>query len=649
MLTRAFAIGFLISVPFPGWALDGSVLITTGEKDQMADVAIIDVNTGMRTVITSGGSAFGPCFSPDGTQIAFWRGGEILTMELNGSNVTKVGDTFAADFRTQTMSWTHSDYIYWSEESPYVYRIEMDGGNASREVVHTSDEPLHAVSVSLDGTRAACTKVALPRPWHALGIDLVTHAEVDFGPGCQGTISPDGTLATHNLNHSQAAIHNFSDGSVDATIDVASGRDLQMIRFSHSSNDWIVYTADQDYAYVCDFDDNVSYFVGRGAAWDYRPTPPVVPELTSVDLSSATDTLLPGESVVLTAALFDQNGQPFAAPLSWAVTGGGIVSPAATPSATDHTATFTSDGQAGSFVVTAESGGVRDILEVTVVSVAIPLRINCGSNDHDVSGWLRDDPFVTGGSDWTNPNPVSINGVADAAPDEVYRTVRHGLTHTLTIPVPDGSYAVRLHFADAHDNRSMTYTIEGTIVLESFDPVTAAGGTNRAYVETFTVLVDDGDGIQIVAESSDDALEAGVEVLDPSAVNQGPLVDAGSDLVTDAGSALLLDATVEDDGLPSGTLTVAWTVTSGPDAVQIDAEDQEDTLAFFPTAGDYVLQLSASDGALQAVDEIAVSVVDVGQPVIKILSPRPGDALVVGSMHVLEWTTANLDDVAIRY
>ena len=155
-----------------------------------------------------------------------------------------------------------------------------------------------------------------------------------------------------------------------------------------------------------------------------------------------------------------------------------------------------------------------------VEGTALPLLINCGSNDYDVAGWNRDDPFVSGGEDWVNPNDVDTTGVTNAAPPEVYKSVRHQSPHSYAIPVPDGEYTLRLHFADAYENRSMDYFVEGVQILSGFD-ISSEAGLNRALVKDFPVTVTGGDGMLIEARSEGDVFECGLEILAPAVEEPG--------------------------------------------------------------------------------------------------------------------------------
>lgn len=104
-------------------------------------------------------------------------------------------------------------------------------------------------------------------------------------------------------------------------------------------------------------------------------------------------------------------------------------------------------------------------------------------------------------------------------------------------------------------------------------------------------------------------------VTEASAVNQRPVVNAGPDaaIALVGGSATLaLDATVSDDGLPNGSLTVKWTRPSGPASVVFATATAIDTSVTFTAVGTYKLKLAANDGALIGSDTLLVTVTDGG-------------------------------------
>ena len=68
---------------------------------------------------------------------------------------------------------------------------------------------------------------------------------------------------------------------------------------------------------------------------------------------------------------------------------------------------------------------------------------------------------------------------------------------------------------------------------------------------------------------------------------------------------------VEDDGLPSGTLVATWSIYEGPVGVAAPSFanilDPQTTVTFFGT-GRYILKLTADDGALQETDLVIITV-----------------------------------------
>jgi hypothetical protein len=92
--------------------------------------------------------------------------------------------------------------------------------------------------------------------------------------------------------------------------------------------------------------------------------------------------------------------------------------------------------------------------------------------------------------------------------------------------------------------------------------------------------------------------------------NQAPSVNAGPDQTITLPSSANLDGTVSDDGLPNppGAVTTTWSQVSGPGTVTFGNANAADTTASFGQTGNYVLRLTASDGALQSSNDIRIRV-----------------------------------------
>lgn len=132
--------------------------------------------------------------------------------------------------------------------------------------------------------------------------------------------------------------------------------------------------------------------------------------------------------------------------------------------------------------------------------------------------------------------------------------------------------------------------------------------------------------------SSTDDISITLEEDDPPPpVNTTPTVNAGADAsVQLPANTVQVNSTVSDDGLPSGTLTRAWSQISGPGTASFSE------VSFVGTAlltditlnqvGTYVLRLTVSDGALSTTDDISVTL-DADDP-----PPPTGDSPVVSGI-----------------
>ena len=95
--------------------------------------------------------------------------------------------------------------------------------------------------------------------------------------------------------------------------------------------------------------------------------------------------------------------------------------------------------------------------------------------------------------------------------------------------------------------------------------------------------------------------------------NRLPTVNPGPDQTVTGTSfpvVIVLAGNATDDGLPNppGALVATWSQVSGPGAVWFGNVNQPNTTAGFPGIGTYVLRLSADDGALQASDNLTVTI-----------------------------------------
>ena len=183
-------------------------------------------------------------------------------------------------------------------------------------------------------------------------------------------------------------------------------------------------------------------------------------------------------------------------------------------------------------------------------------------------------PIVSAGPDRnvTLPNQASLDGTVtdDGLPSPPALTT--------TWSVVSGPGTVTFANANAVDTQA-SFSTAGTYVLR----LTANDGQ----------LIGE-DQMQVVASNP--------------AGNIAPVVSAGPDRTITLPAQASLDGTVTDDGLPSPpTVTTTWTKVSGPGTVTFQNANAVDTQASFSLAGVYVLQLTASDGALSSSDPMQVT------------------------------------------
>ena len=141
------------------------------------------------------------------------------------------------------------------------------------------------------------------------------------------------------------------------------------------------------------------------------------------------------------------------------------------------------------------------------------LKVNCGGPAL-AGDWVADTGYAGG----TARSTTTAVANATNAPEAVYQSRRNAPTLAYSFAdVPDGTYTIRLHFAElyakAAGQRVFNVAIEGETKLADFDIYQEAGGGNRAVVKTFeNVAVSGGLQIQGVA-SVDGAQFNGIEIL----------------------------------------------------------------------------------------------------------------------------------------
>lgn len=182
--------------------------------------------------------------------------------------------------------------------------------------------------------------------------------------------------------------------------------------------------------------------------------------------------------------------------ISTGVTGTSFTDVMLTPGATYYYEVTATGQESGESVLSNEA---KVTLPATGTNVQ-PIAISAGSLV-GTANFVQDTGYNLGATN-AYPDVIDVSGVANPAPQGVYRTERWAPT-TYTIPnlTPSGSYNVRLHFAETAFNgtgqRAFNVAINGTQVLQNYDIFADAGAEFKATEKVFTVTADNNGTITI--------------------------------------------------------------------------------------------------------------------------------------------------------
>jgi len=141
-------------------------------------------------------------------------------------------------------------------------------------------------------------------------------------------------------------------------------------------------------------------------------------------------------------------------------------------------------------------------------------------------------------------------------------------------------------------------------------PGTVTFSNANALSTTATFSTSGAYGLRLTA--SDSALSNSADVtitVNAAAVNQPPVVSAGSNQTITLPASASLTGTATDDGLPSGSIVaVSWAKVTGPGTVTFSNANGLSTAATFSTSGAYGLRLTASDSALSSSADVTITV-----------------------------------------
>ena len=193
--------------------------------------------------------------------------------------------------------------------------------------------------------------------------------------------------------------------------------------------------------------------------------------------------------------------------------------------------------------VNDHSDWAEPTLQTCAAPTPLPLRINAGGPAQTVNGvtWVgctglsACGGYVSGGFAYGENR--SISAPVTPANEAIYQTEWTGGATTgipaggtafeFRIPVPNGAYQVRLHFAElnkfAPGARIFDVNIEGSPALSGFDVFSEAGGAQKAIVRSVNTTVSDGVLNIAFVRRVENAKISGIEILPISAPPAGTL------------------------------------------------------------------------------------------------------------------------------
>ncbi|WP_171037082.1 malectin domain-containing carbohydrate-binding protein [Maribacter algarum] len=263
-----------------------------------------------------------------------------------------------------------------------------------------------------------------------------------------------------------------------------------------------------------------------------------------------------------------------------------------------------------------------DEVSVTVNPEVIPggftLRINTGGVATNYSG----EDFI---ADQFSDTGSTLDRPQTGLP-EPYQSFRFSRSQVMgyAIPVTDGEYTVRLHFAELWfgatgggtggvGSRVFDVSIEGQLVEDDLD-VFAEVGADAMLVKTHTVNVTGGvlnidfSALAAVGGNRHPIINA-IEVLGTGSTSQTPMADAGPDQDFDlpTNSVTLNGSGTDPDG---GSITAyQWTQQSGPNTATLSGATAPDLTASNLVEGTYIYRLTVTDDEDETgFDEVSVSV-----------------------------------------
>ncbi len=174
----------------------------------------IDLPGGGFRLIAPGG--VWPRVSPEGTRMAFLRGGRICVADPQGGN----GRELAAVREPRALAWHPAGTEVWYTEGEGLLAVAVADGT-TREVL--AGPRCYEIDVADAGRRLVATVKGIAG-YRLQGWDFVDGRERSLGRGCSASLDPSGRLVTNNAGaHDRLELLDWDTGAVRRVLEAPAG------------------------------------------------------------------------------------------------------------------------------------------------------------------------------------------------------------------------------------------------------------------------------------------------------------------------------------------------------------------------------------------------------------------------------------------
>ncbi|CAM3349071.1 T9SS type A sorting domain-containing protein [Zobellia roscoffensis] len=432
-----------------------------------------------------------------------------------------------------------------------------------------------------------------------------------------------------------------ADGDPDIVVGEWKG-DNRLLVFENdlcNSGTWITHTVNaggtgfdhHDGAQVVDIDNDGDLDI-VSIGWDnivpriFENKSTVTNSVPIVNAGDDREINLPTSELTLSGSANDLDGGPIT--FLWTQQSGPNTATLSNFDTADLTA---SDLVAGNYtfrltVTDDENANSFDEVTVTVVPESteggFTLRINIGGSQSTFNGEeFIDDQYFNTGSTLDRPQ----TGLS-----QPYRSIRYSRSQTMNydLPVPNGAYTVRLHFAEtwfgatgggegAVGNRVFDVRLENELLEDNLD-VFAEVGAEKPLVKTHTVYVNDGildiDFSSLAADGgSRHPIINAIEVIGSGSPSVPPVAEAGNNQAITLPSTTSVTFNGSGHDPDGGPVTFLWTQVSGPNSATLSDENTANLSATGLLEGNYVFRLTVTNQDNEtASDEVILTAQSIG-------------------------------------